>query len=440
MARVGLGIVSQTPIVRFLKEQHRSTVRLRDMNPNDYSYNTGGVVPMVRAQLNELSKHKLLRNATWFSLNPHAPDSVILKRNIKAVSVHMEHEGMTGYTNFKEKVWNNVHNVAARDFTISEYLGYFRYNSRLARIMLGGYEDIDIFEIHDFQQLLLGAMLGPAFPTIFRWHIPFVPEILSKKIRKFIVNGLEGNDSVIISTKRDLEGLVRAGYKGRAYQIYPHIDPSIWKRPDSSAVDGFSERAGISDDDFIVLNVARMDEIKSQDDLIRAIAAIKDRRVKLLLAGGGSFTSKALGHSKSSVWTHKLKKLAKRLRVEDRVLFTGSLSHEDLECAYSRADLFVLPSRSEGFGLVVVESWLYNTPAIVSDGAGSSELIMDGLNGFTFSAGDFNQLAIEIFKVYKDEQMRSDMGRAAHGMAKVCYISTTLPRILKAYEETMSGF
>ena len=440
MKSINLGVVSQTPAMVLAKKYRAESVRLQDINEGDYSYNIGGVAPMLRTQLEELRKKRWIKEATWFSLNPTAPKNIVLYDGIKLVSIYIDKDNVEGYTGFKEKVWNNIHDVSAQDFTTKEYLGYFRYNSRLAREMLTDYGNIDLFEIDDFQQMLLGAMLGPSVPTVLRWHIPFIPERLSKKIRKFVVNGLEGNDAVIISTNRGLEGLIRAGYKGSAYQIYPHIDPARWERPGGGKVDAFSERHGLRREDFVVLCVGRMDEIKSQDDLIRAMAVLKERRIKLVLVGGGSFTSKVLGHSKAEIWAAKLKELAKKLRVEERVIFTDSLSHEDLECAYTRADLLALPSHSEGFGLVVVEGWLYNTPAIVSEGAGVSELITNEFNGFTFKPGDCNELARLIFKTYKNGGLRDEMARTAHSMAKMCYISTAIEKIKNVYERTMADF
>ncbi|MHB1830609.1 MAG: glycosyltransferase family 4 protein [Candidatus Micrarchaeaceae archaeon] len=439
-SKINLGIVSQTPVVRLSDDQNGETIGLHSIDGRRYVPTIGGVAPLIKTQLSELLKRKFIDRAVWFSLNPNAPKNMTLSSKVKAVSVYLEGEGSKNYTNFKEEIWKNMHNLDSRDFTIREYLGYFKYNSRLAEIMLQDHEDISLFEIHDFQQLLLGAMLGPSFPSILRWHGPFFPEILNKKIRKFIVNGLEGNDAVIVSTKRDLEGLIRAGYKGRAYQIYPHVDNSLWKQPGRKNIDKFCEEFGIGKDDFLIVNVARMDEIKSQDDLIKAVATLKRKGMKLMLIGGSSFTSKDLGHPKGELWIHELRKLVRKLRAEKIVIFAGSLDHSGLESAYSRADLFVLPSKIEGFGLVVVESWLYSTPAIVSRGAGVSELIMEDINGLTFRPGDYQDLAMKILRIYKDSKLNEYMGKNARNMSSVCYSSTTVDLIMRAYKKTIENF
>lgn len=440
MSKINLGIVSQTPVVRLFKEQKKESIKLSDFDEDEYMTTIGGVAPMVRAQLNELEKRGLLNKATWLSLNPNAPKKIKISKNLNAVSVYLEGQTSNDYVNFKEDIWSNLHNLSSREFTINEYLGYFDYNSKLAKIMLQDYQDINLFEIHDFQQLLLGSMVGPTFPTILRWHTPFVPEILSKNIRKFIINGLESNDAVIVSTKRDLEGLIRAGYKGNANQIYPHLDHTLWHKVRKNTVEEFSMKFGIKSDDFLIMNVARMDGIKSQDDLIKAVAMLKNPNIKLMLVGGSSFTSKELGHPKGKVWMEGLLKLIRKLKLQDQVIFTGNLDHEGLESAYTRADLFVLPSRMEGFGLVVVEGWLYNTPAIVSDGAGVSELVTEGVNGFTFKAGNSKDLAAKISKTYKDSILRFDMGFSARTMAKACYVSTTIDSISKVYQNTIENF
>ncbi len=442
MKHITLGVVSQTPMVKLSKEGLSGTIFLSELGEEDYRYNVGGVTPLIKSQLEELLRKKAIRKATWFSLNPNAPKNIILSKRINAVSINLEEESSKNYVNFKEDIWNNLHGISSKPFTIAEYLGYFRYNSRLARMMLEEYQEVDLFEIHDFQQLLLGSMLGPSFPSILRWHIPFEPEILDKNIKKFIINGLEGNDAIIVSTRRALEGLIRAGYRGKAYQIYPHIDPKIWKAPTKSLEQRLSEGFGIKPDDFLVVNVARMDPMKSQDDLIRAISMIKEPKIKLMLVGGSSFSSSAKGlkHPKSHIWTKRLKSLVKKLKLEKRVIFGGSMDHHELEAAYSRANLMVLPSRSEGFGLVVVESWIYGVPAIVSSGAGISELMMDGISGYSFRPADVRDLALKIFKIYKNPKLSEEMGSNAHSMARACFVSSTVPLIKEVYEKTIEDF
>ncbi len=438
--RIALGIVSQTPVIRFTRKITVDSIKISELDRSSYMYTVGGVTPMILSQLRELLKEKSISRAVWFSLNQNAPKHMSISGLLNAINISLESENSKDYASFKQVVWDNIHNISSSDFSVKEYLGYFRYNSKLARTILQDYGHIDLFEIHDFQQLLLGAMLGPSFPTVFRWHIPFIPEILNPKIKKFVINGMEGNDAIIVSTRRDLEGLIRAGFKGRAYQLYPHLDPSTFKRPSQSELGSFSERYGIKTDDFLVINVARMDIMKSQDDLIKAMSLIKDKSVKLLLIGNGSFSSNSLGITKGGEWRRYLEGLVRKLNLQDRVIFTGYMTADQLKSAYERSDLFVLPSRSEGFGLVAVEAWLYNTPTIVSTGAGVSELVIEDLNGSTFRPGKYDELAAHIRRFYKNSQLRVEMGVNARRAAKACFISTAIPVLKSIYENTIADF
>jgi len=438
-----LGIVSQTPLIRFKKQfENFDKINLRDLSEEDYSYTVGGVTAMEKVLSEYLLENKITSEIHWFSLNPGAPKHVIFSNNFHLYNVSLPHNLLTQYTSFKETLWNNIHGIGNRSFNLRDYLGYLHHNWKLTENVLNTSFDFDIYVIHDFQQLLMGNFIGPSKPAVLRWHIPFIPEYFNKQIKKFILNSFEGFDSVIVSTKRDLEGLIRVGFRGHAYQVYPHIDPKEWKKVDDESVENFSKRYNIRENDFLVLNVARMDPIKSQDILLKAIKKLKIENIKVMLVGNGSFTSSPNGlkASKGKDWRDYLNRLTKQLNLEDKVIFTGYLPKEDLYSAYQRADLFVLPSIVEGFGLTVVESWLYEKCTIVSNGAGVSELITDEVNGFTFKRNDHKDLAEKIKIAYLDEDLRKECGVNARKMAKQCYVSSTAKKIEKVLRETIENF
>lgn len=437
---INLGVVSQTPVIRFKKEINYEISSIDDIGRDDYNFTVGGVTPLLMSQLKGLLREGVIKRAEWYSLNPNAPKRIKIEKNIEVINISLEERDSQLYTSFKQKVWNAAHNIHSGGFGIDEYVGYLGYNADLVQMMLKENADVDLFEIHDFQQLLVGSMIGPSFPSVFRWHIPFKPDLLPLKIRKFIINGIEGNDAVIVSTRRDLEGLIRAGFKGRAYQVYPHLDPAKFTDPKKSEVSEFCDKYGIKPDDFLIINVARMDRIKSQDDLIKAVAKIKNKEVKLMLIGNGSFTSETLGHSGAYSWRKKLEGLVRTLKLEKRVIFAGYMADDYLRSAYKRANLLVLPSKTEGFGLVAVEAWLYNTPAVVSRGAGVSELIIEGLNGLTYPPGDVNDLSRKINKILRNSKLKKEMGVNAHRMAKACYVSTAIPILKEIYKQTIDDF
>ncbi|MEM3912197.1 MAG: glycosyltransferase family 4 protein [Saccharolobus sp.] len=426
---------TQTPPIRFtltykdLLEKYSYLdlpIDLNMLSSEDYHISVGGVAKMMLGLIGSFNKTR------WVSLGPGYPPSVKTQQ-IELHFVDLDPKSLAKYTRFKEGIYNESHGLSKYNIVGEEYIAYANYNWLSAQKLLEFYNDTDVFFINDFQQLLVGGIIGPSAPAVLWYHIPFVPEILSKRLRDFLVKSFESFDLIISSTKRDLEGLIRAGAKVKVKQIYPFIDPSSYKKVGREKIQEVEDKYGIKSDDKVVLVVARMDPIKSQD---LAIKAIKNVDAKLVLAGDGSFTSKTLGFDKGSLWASKLKNLAKDLKIEDKVIFTGYVPDEDLFALYERANVVLLPSRIEGFGLTVCEGWLYSKPAVVSSGAGVSELIIEGGNGFVFKSDNVDELVEKLKLALKDEKV----GSLGLETSKKCSVSTAISEVKAAFESAMEEY
>ena len=114
----------------------------------------------------------------------------------------------------------------------------------------------------------------------------------------------------------------------------------------------------------------------------------------------------------SSSMMFRLQELAGRLGIADRVIFTGSIDNNKKADIYRAADLFVFPSKMEGFGLAVVEAMAEGVPAVVSDAGSLPELIRDGETGFIrpLSGSGF---ADAIRTLLTDGNFRNRLGQAA---------------------------
>lgn len=98
--------------------------------------------------------------------------------------------------------------------------------------------------------------------------------------------------------------------------------------------------------------------------------------------------------------------------------FSGSLEWKELREEYRRADLLCLPSLSEGFGLVTLESLACGTPVLATVAAGSSELLSDGEDGFVVAAADLTRLMAALESAYSDRRQLRDMRVAARRKAE----------------------
>lgn len=121
--------------------------------------------------------------------------------------------------------------------------------------------------------------------------------------------------------------------------------------------------------------------------------------------------------------------LAKLSPLPDGVEIVGPRSGERLAAEFRDADLFVLPSVEDGFGLAVVEAMAAGLPVIVSDHAGSADLVDDGRNGFVVPARDAAALARQLDALVCDPNLRARMGEAAR--------TTALARTWEAYGADM---
>ena len=394
---------------------------------------------MIYPAVKKMIANGYIASPNWISLGPGAPEKIALK-DATLYNVSLDQTQLPLYANFKENIWNEIHGTARPQFRFKEYESYALYNWLCAKLMLKMLDDVDIFWIHDFQQLLTGNLIGPSAPAILRWHIPFRLENVSDRLRVMILKNIEGFDAIVVSTKRDLEGLIRAGYRGKAYAINPYLDTSVWKKVSESDISKVRSKFGLKQNDKVALVVARMDPVKNQDTAIKAIASVaKDYKdAKLVLAGNGSFTGSkrgGLGHPKSSRWKGELERLARTLKLEDRIVFTGHIPHEEVDALYSICEVTIVPSGIEGFNLTAVESWIHGKPCIVSKGAGVSELVHDGVNGFTFNPSEDVELASKLRAVFASSEAASRMGENGASMAKVCDVDNAVKSIEQVFDE-----
>jgi glycosyltransferase involved in cell wall biosynthesis len=427
-----LCINSQTPFIRFYltyEELLEKYGELPDPLPlsqlveeEDYAFTPGGVPKMVYPLVKEMMKNKWVSDIQWVTLNPIGPPRIEVDSTI-IHSITLNPMDLGSYTKFKEDLWEAMHNSASSTIRYSNAGAYAKYNWFCAARMLTLLPEVDVFFVHDFQQLQVGAMLGLAAPSILRWHIPLQLENISPSLRRFIVKSMESFDAVIVSCKRDLEGLIRAGYQGAVKQVYPYVNQRIWPSPSKSDLQEFCELTGIEEKDKVILIVGRMDKIKAQDKAIKALHKLKNPNLKLVLIGDGSFSGSKIGglaHPKSFRWRNYLERLTKEIGEEKRVRFTGYLPQNLVRAAYERCDVVVLPSTIEGFGLTVLEGWLYKKPVVVSKGCGSSELVIENVNGYLFEPNNIEELKEKIGLGLKGDSKR--LGESGFDMCKQCYI------------------
>jgi len=128
------------------------------------------------------------------------------------------------------------------------------------------------------------------------------------------------------------------------------------------------------------------------------------------------------------MWQDELRGIVKELDIQDRVIFTGHINHRELQAAYARCEMTLLPSLLEGFGLVVIESWLYRKPTIVSSRAGVADIITEGENGCLFDPGDIAGLAKKMRALLDDPETGARLGKGGYDSSKKCTLEEGMKR------------
>ena len=153
----------------------------------------------------------------------------------------------------------------------------------------------------------------------------------------------------------------------------------------------------------VVLTVGRWradERYKGMDTLITALPRLLARWPELQLA--------AVGEGDDRAW---LEDLAEETGVQRHVHFLTGLSYPELAACYAHCEMFALPSKGEGFGLVYLEAMACGKPVIGGAHGGAPEVIDDGKTGYLVPHGDAVQLATAIETLLADPALEQEMGR-----------------------------
>jgi D-inositol-3-phosphate glycosyltransferase len=157
-------------------------------------------------------------------------------------------------------------------------------------------------------------------------------------------------------------------------------------------------------EDPIVLYVGRLEPLKGIDILIQAMAQLEQTNAQLLIVGGDD---------QAAAEVRQLKRLAASVGMGARIRFVGAVDQAKLPLYYNAADVCVMPSYYESFGLVAVESMACGTPVIGSRVGGLATTIEDGETGYLIPWRCPEPFAERIDLILKNSELRRNLGRSA---------------------------
>ena len=178
----------------------------------------------------------------------------------------------------------------------------------------------------------------------------------------------------------------------------------------------------------VLLFVGRIQPLKGADVAVEALAALDDPTARLLIVGGASGTA---GDSE----VRKLEKLIANNGLAERVEMVEPQPHHLLSTYYRAADVCLVPSRSESFGLVALEAAACGTPVVASDVGGLRTLVEHGRTGFRIAGRDPAEFAAAAGSILDSPLLADEISRNAASSAKPYTWTTMAGRLRRVYND-----
>jgi D-inositol-3-phosphate glycosyltransferase len=291
-----------------------------------------------------------------------------------------------------------------------------------------------------------------------RWRVPVVQmfHTLGLVKREVMDEDVDGESDIRIEIERDavrrsaaivaashielgeLRGLYRAD-PAKVAIIPCGVDPVVF-HPVRQA--DAREKLARDQCERLILFVGRIEQIKGIDVLLRALALVFFRRpelrseICLLVVGGALDPGDDAGETEKIV---ELRRLVHEHRMESNVAFVGSRGQEELALYYAAADVCAVPSLTESFGLVALESMACGTPVVGTRVGGLQTVISDGESGLLVPAGDYQALAEAIVRVLTDARLRMHLAHGARERAEQFTWQRVGDRMVELYDRVIEG-
>lgn len=318
------------------------------------------------------------------------------------------------------------HEVSVANYPLFDYAPY---ESALASKLVDvvRFEKLDILHVHYAIPHASAAFMAKQILATYGIHIPVVTtlhgtditlvgkDLTYKPVVTFSINQSDGVTAVSHNLKEDT-------YKHfdihKDIRVIPNfVDMNRFKL---KAKDHF-KKAIAPNNERIIVHTSNFRKVKRTQDVIYIFEKIlKAVPAKLLMVGDGPERPYC-------------EQLCRDLGVCEHVRFLGK--QDAVEEILSIADLFMMPSESESFGLAALEAMACKVPVITSNAGGLPELNVDGVTGFMDNVGDVQEMAHHAIAILEDDQRLESFKENAYNRAKEFDLKLILPVYEEYYQE-----
>lgn len=245
-------------------------------------------------------------------------------------------------------------------------------------------------------------------------------------------------DRIIAATPAEEQQLLDyyAADPAKIRVLAPGVDLSRFHPIEQKAA---KTKVGIPCGNANILFVGRIEPLKGVDTLLRAMSILQERHPAaiadtcLAIIGGDPW------NDDPDTEMGRLQQLRTDLGINNLVTFLGAKDQDILPYYYAAAEMVVMPSHYESFGMVALEAMAMGTPVIASEVGGLAHLVQPGVNGFHVPAHDPEALAARILELLTNDALRQQLGKQARTYAAAYSWENIAAQMLDVYREVVTA-
>ncbi len=230
---------------------------------------------------------------------------------------------------------------------------------------------------------------------------PKIGKAFAMHATRFIVNGVRA----AVVPSRKIKNLLRGYDIRKPICIVPTgLDIARFlDSPEPEIIVQMKDKLGIPLHHKVLVTVGRAAKEKNTDELIQYFKRLGLKNTTLLIVGGGPYLE-------------KLRELAQRLKITEKVKFTGMVDPQDIPAYYHLGDVFLNASQSETQGLTYVEALASGLPMLCRKDECLDEVLYNGKNGYQYTS--FNEFSQSLGYLLRSDELREQMSRISRRIAR----------------------
>jgi N-acetyl-alpha-D-glucosaminyl L-malate synthase BshA len=318
------------------------------------------------------------------------------------------------------------HQVNVPDYPLFEYTPYeLNLTSKLVDVAL--HEKLNILHVHYAIPHASAAVNAKQILATYGIHIPIVTTLhgtditllgKDKSFKPVIEYAINQSDAVT-AVSEDLkdETLKNFNIKNEIKTIPNFIDMGLYNQDCNKSL----RNKFAKNEEAILVHISNFRRVKRVQDVVKIFEKVNSHvSSKLLMIGDGPERLKA-------------EQLCRKLGIDRQVKFLGKL--KGIEKMLSIADIFVLPSETESFGLVALEAMASKVAVISTNSGGLTEVNIDKKTGYLSDVGDLNKMANDTIHLLKDTDKLNEFKNNALAHAKTFDLPNILPQYEAVYQD-----